>query len=525
MSDFGLNENVSAISHQEIDQKICAWVASGPRHACAVEDKAFQDLILTLAPNYKVPSSMVISNMINARYFAEKSNLQRALLTAIDMSKISLSIGLVSDWLILSAYFITNIWTLTSHVIGCVRYNGAIQNGAAVAKWINDKLQDFGLLSTSIVAIVHYQEEPILSGVNMLAEAYGWHSLLCCQSVLCFVVDDVCLDQENVNAISKVEEVVEFFNQSEIAQKLIARAKSMSSDRKRNRSALDLIENLPAMKESLKDASLLKVADALMDALQPLDATLSYLKKNKFVPSSAIPVLLTGMEKKLSNEIGFSMVIKEELNSSTVPAASRSISSEKALKKKVLESLRNLTAFSANDVTTLAAALDPRYKKLSFISSDERQTIYSMISAECFFMCKDEPKFDEPMEENLPSKPCVGSCNTRKSSSSIMDDIIRLGSGSQDDEEHQDTNQEVLLKKIKKEMDIYFSEKPAANEINPFGWWRVNQTRFPILAKLARVYLCIPATAVISSKDFEASTPGICNHVSLCSADKLTFSL
>jgi len=45
------------------------------------------------------------------------------------------------------------------------------------------------------------------------------------------------------------------------------------------------------------------------------------------------------------------------------------------------------------------------------------------------------------------------------------------------------------------ELDAYFEEPPQIN-IQPFEWWKVQEHKFPILAKLAKKYLPIPATSV-----------------------------
>jgi hypothetical protein len=40
------------------------------------------------------------------------------------------------------------------------------------------------------------------------------------------------------------------------------------------------------------------------------------------------------------------------------------------------------------------------------------------------------------------------------------------------------------------------------SEVDPFEWWYENQKRFPTLYKIARKYLSIPVTSVLSKRLF-----------------------
>lgn len=55
------------------------------------------------------------------------------------------------------------------------------------------------------------------------------------------------------------------------------------------------------------------------------------------------------------------------------------------------------------------------------------------------------------------------------------------------------------------EVDDFLRDVPPSLDTNPADWWKVNAGRFPRLAKLARQYLCIPATSVPSERVFSAA--------------------
>ena len=55
------------------------------------------------------------------------------------------------------------------------------------------------------------------------------------------------------------------------------------------------------------------------------------------------------------------------------------------------------------------------------------------------------------------------------------------------------------------EFQNFIRETPPPLDCTPTGWWRDNGVRFPRLAKLAKRYLCIPATSVPSERVFSAA--------------------
>ncbi|KAJ8385891.1 hypothetical protein AAFF_G00179570 [Aldrovandia affinis] len=58
-------------------------------------------------------------------------------------------------------------------------------------------------------------------------------------------------------------------------------------------------------------------------------------------------------------------------------------------------------------------------------------------------------------------------------------------------------------KKVKsKEVHEYLQLTRIPTMSNPLEWWARNEKQFPRLAKLAQIYLAIPATSTPSERDF-----------------------
>ena len=68
-----------------------------------------------------------------------------------------------------------------------------------------------------------------------------------------------------------------------------------------------------------------------------------------------------------------------------------------------------------------------------------------------------------------------------------------------DDIEDQNSGDEV-----KTEIDLYKKEPILGREHDPCVWWKKKCDKYPLLSKLAKKYLCVPATSVESESVFSS---------------------
>ena len=52
---------------------------------------------------------------------------------------------------------------------------------------------------------------------------------------------------------------------------------------------------------------------------------------------------------------------------------------------------------------------------------------------------------------------------------------------------------------------MYLQVKAPSRQVNIFEWWKINEARFPNVAKLARSMLCVPATSTAAERVFLAA--------------------
>lgn len=64
----------------------------------------------------------------------------------------------------------------------------------------------------------------------------------------------------------------------------------------------------------------------------------------------------------------------------------------------------------------------------------------------------------------------------------------------------------------RKELDVYLGQPRATGDVNILEWWRVHETNFPLLASMAKDFLCIQATSVSVERFFSKASLVLRKH-------------
>jgi hypothetical protein len=78
-----------------------------------------------------------------------------------------------------------------------------------------------------------------------------------------------------------------------------------------------------------------------------------------------------------------------------------------------------------------------------------------------------------------------------------------------------------LPEKAAAQIVSYCQEACIDAEEVPLGWWKLNQTRHPLLAKVARNYLCVCATSCASERVFSTAGNIVTPTISLLKPEKM----
>ena len=58
---------------------------------------------------------------------------------------------------------------------------------------------------------------------------------------------------------------------------------------------------------------------------------------------------------------------------------------------------------------------------------------------------------------------------------------------------------------IADEVEMYLQSKSPPRSTNIFEWWKLNEPRYPNIARLAKSMLCIPATSTAAERIFSSA--------------------
>lgn len=125
------------------------------------------------------------------------------------------------------------------------------------------------------------------------------------------------------------------------------------------------------------------------------------------------------------------------------------------IKKKLTHQLNErfqLDELKVNSCAILSTALDPRFRKLAFLTSQQWDELHEILVDKANSKCSSS-SLDKPL--------------VKKKKKSMLDRLLG------EDEEEKDRGNSVT-----DEVFSYLKERPIKRTDDPFMWWRVNATRY-----------------------------------------------
>ncbi|ROL41901.1 Zinc finger BED domain-containing protein 1 [Anabarilius grahami] len=225
--------------------------------------------------------------------------------------------------------------------------------------------------------------------------------------------------------------------------------------------------------------------EELSTILKPFECVTVFMSGQKYATISAIPPLVKGL-------------LKSTQSSAYESAPLRAF--QLTAVQQLQERWKRETAFSdrASNTVILATVLDPRFRKLKLLSIDEVQHVQNKLQT---MALQERRKMDVQQHGSCS----VTSTYTTATESTLLATLIDSLLGSDGEEEDRANKDEDVHTQVRNEVLTYFGKISLAKEENPLLWWKANNDRYPMLARLAKSYLCIPATSTPSERLFSAA--------------------
>ncbi|XP_062302828.1 E3 SUMO-protein ligase ZBED1-like [Osmerus eperlanus] len=188
----------------------------------------------------------------------------------------------------------------------------------------------------------------------------------------------------------------------------------------------------------------------------------------------------------------------------------KEIGMAKEVISRVLSSTYSQTAETATFLN-VAAFLDPRYKRLPFLTLQERSQVETKVIEEAKAVLEkqraEQPSpVERPQSSDEPpdKKQALATASPCRTADSNPLAVIFYQSGT-------DENQEELHAQVVEELSNFKSQRVLGLNEDPLRWWSNHVALFPTLPKVLQKYWSVPATSVPCHRLFSSSGTILCS--------------
>lgn len=469
--------SISKERSEKITQTLVKLIAFNRLPFSFSSSPAFKTFMKEIEPGYKCPCSQTILRRLRVLEDELKSKIQHTLQLCefIALDTDCWTSRSQEGYMNVNAHILNNVWEPQIFTLSIQELSER-----HTAENLADSLQNVAAewqIDTKIVAIVHDNASNIVAAVNSMMNVESSSS--CAAHTINLAVRDA-LKEDGISAVlAKGSKIVSHFHHSVIASQVLAKTqeqlglpqrKLIQSVRTRWNSDLHmverLVENRGAITAVLGDRTVithlqaknLEINEDEWNMLQNLIPVLKPLELSSTVLSGAPlsmvrPVIRTVIANHLSCETeGVSKTLAETL-----------------CIRFQMESQREIS------ISQKASFLDPRHKDLQAEPILQRAAIREVIQLEA---------------TSLISTEAESSVQTY--SNSALDFLFKKPENTH-------------LSSAAQQVQLYLCEPQIDINMDPFEWWKSHEKKFPQLARLAKKYLCIPATSVASERIFSTA--------------------
>uniref|UniRef100_A0A3Q1FT65 BED-type domain-containing protein n=1 Tax=Acanthochromis polyacanthus TaxID=80966 RepID=A0A3Q1FT65_9TELE len=505
LSNFVYNKKM--LTPQEcapLTDKVLNMIVKDMRPLSMVEGEGFQEMLKSLNPGYTIPSRTHFASLLDKKYEATVDKV-KSTISAID-SKVALTADIwtsvaTEGYLGITCHYIGRDWEMES-ICFCTMPLEDRHTAQNIAGWLEETLEKFEILPGKISAIVQDNGANIVAAARLLEEKYGWPSLRCTGHTLQLVLSSALKHQIITKAVEQQMGAPEH--------------KPIQDVRTRWNSTFQMIRCLLEQRwpvtATLSDLTVTKTCKQYLDlkpeqwslieelaqALEPFDCATAYMSGEKYATISSVPPLVKGLVKSLQG-MDFETPGVRAFQHTAVEQLEQRWKTEITFSDASHNTTEITFSDASHNTVILSSSLDPRFRKLRFLSSEDSFKVQVKVQMKAVEMEQLQPV---SVQHQTPPD---GTSHTAsdKVPVSLIDSL--LDSDTSSGEEAKEADSEELTGKVRQEVLTYFGEKPASKGEKPLQWWKSNEVKYPLFSRLAKSYVCIPCTSTPAEWLFSAA--------------------
>ncbi|KAM3861959.1 E3 SUMO-protein ligase ZBED1-like [Diretmus argenteus] len=502
---------------KRITRSIGIFIVKDLRPYSVVENAGFRGVLKATEPRYVIPARSTFTNTVIPNLYKEtKSDVQDSLDEAgrIALTTDAWTSVATDSYVTITAHFISDNWQLLSFVLQTRRMTEQ-HTGRNLVNLINTAAQEWNVSIDDLAIVTD-------NASNMIVAAQMGNYL----HVKCFAHTINLASQRAlklplvVKLLGNIRRVSAFFHRSTNGKAMLdekqkqiqglQKPKKLKTDvSTRWNSAYEMVERFlflqpsitatllsPEIRKKETDIATFSTADisnaeVFMHAMKPMMKITKLMSEEKKPTISMIAPLHAQLIRDTANGSGQSSLAREM---------------HEAIHADMIK--RYTTPTEKNTLRT-ASALDPRSKGLDFLSQEEIEDTYGRVIAEAASLEQEvrvEEESGDEAEKNSQSDhdetdEDEGPAPKKRAPLTLLEDLLGKTFKAAPVEEQPKSAYE----RAEVEVTKYRSTPSLGLKGDPLGWWRKKEEDFPLLAKLAKRYLCIPGTSVPAERVFSTA--------------------
>lgn len=501
------NKHTEAIPpHTEANELICKMIEKDLLPVSMVDGEGFRELLSFTVQNYKLPSAFEIMRLIEG-HFHEKVEELQVQLTKVD--KVALTVDFWTalpsqTYVTVSCSFITEDWQGKWVVLQTEKLpSDRAITAECVSKRLLKTVESWGL--TEKVTVCVQNRLDILPTRD--CAKITWEYAACFASTLQLAVNDG-LTEDILRVITAAGKLVRHFNSNPLANEALQQKQSqmclqqlnlIQSNKTRWETICDMLESLLEQRWAIKavlsdrtvfkrqEAQALEIEDDYWQIIENFTPTLATLKWATTAVSAETDVSISNIYPIAMSLIQIHLLPKEN-----------DFEQVAAFKLKVQTSMRKRMEVDSTNLASkpalISSMLDPRHKHLSFLPPSGRLAakvkLHELVSKLDVKSKKVSPKEEE--QQTLVTPDINQGTSQNEMKSDRKNTMMLLLGDNYSSPDATDSEAQV---------DYYLRDIAPSLDINPLDWWKINASRFPKLASLARHYLCVPGVSLPLSSE------------------------